>query len=130
MFWFYALCTVLKCRPLARPNAFAQIQQPRVVGTVIDKVKSPVGCLDQSKVFKSTNHGGMDMAETKKNVENQGGMKQGQQGGAHEAPGRNPQGDRSAGGQQSGKQGSQFDPSRGGDGGSYKEGGQNEQTRR
>ena len=64
------------------------------------------------------------------------GMKQGDvgagagdQGGAHQAPARNPQK-----GQQAGRQGDQrgghFDPSKGGDGGSYKEGGQNEETRR
>jgi hypothetical protein len=60
------------------------------------------------------------------------GMKQGDvgagagdQGGAHQAPARNPQE-----GQQAGRQGGHFDPSKGGDGGSYKEGGQNEETRR
>ena len=48
-----------------------------------------------------------------------------------EAPGRKPQDDRSADQHQSGqpKRG-QFDPSRGGDGGSYKDSGQNEPTRR
>ena len=55
------------------------------------------------------------------------GMKQGTgEGGGQHAPGRNPQDDRSVGGQQGGR----FDPSKGGDGGSYKEGGQKEQTRR
>lgn len=63
------------------------------------------------------------------------GMKQGTgEGSGHHAPGRNPQDDRSAGGQQGGRkpdqEGGKFDPNRGGDGGSYKEGGQNEQTRR
>lgn len=63
------------------------------------------------------------------------GMKQGgHEGGAQHAPGRNPQDDRSAGQQgdqqKRGQPGGDFDPSRGGDGGSYKEGGQNEQTRR
>jgi hypothetical protein len=65
------------------------------------------------------------------------GMKQGTgEGSGQHAPGRNPQDDRAAGGQQGGDQkgGQQrddFDPNRGGDdGGSYKEGGQNEQTRR
>lgn len=62
------------------------------------------------------------------------GMKQGTgEGSGQHAPGRNPQDDRSAGaGPQGGqdKQDKPFDPSRGGDGGSYKEGGQNEQTRR
>ena len=60
-----------------------------------------------------------------------GAGEQGAQGGTHQAPGRNPQDDRSAGGQKKeGDQGSEFDPNRGGDGGSYKEGGQNEETRR
>jgi hypothetical protein len=66
------------------------------------------------------------------------GMKQGTgEGGGQHAPGRNPQDDRSAGqqgDQQKGNQGDQkqpdFDPNRGGDGGSYKEGGQNEQNTR
>jgi len=69
------------------------------------------------------------------------GMKQGgtgagagQQGGAQQAPPRNPQEGQHAepkGDQQGGqKQAGNFDPSKGGDGGSYKEGGQNEQTRR
>lgn len=63
------------------------------------------------------------------------GMKQGTgEGSGQHAPGRNPQDDRSAGGGQQGEQekeqSGQFDPSQGGDGGSYKEGGQNEQTRR
>lgn len=56
----------------------------------------------------------------------QGGMDKSQQGGAHEAPARNPQGDQTAGGQQQGGQNREG----GQDGGSYKEGGQNEQTRR
>lgn len=66
------------------------------------------------------------------------GMKQGTgEGGGQHSPGRNPQDDRSAGGRrdqlgghQGGKKDGDFDPSRGGDGGSYKEGGQNDQTRR
>jgi len=64
------------------------------------------------------------------------GMKQGTgEGSGQHAPGRNPQDDRAAGGQQhdqqqSDRRGGDFDPSRGGDGGSVKEGGQNEQTRR
>ena len=69
------------------------------------------------------------------------GMRQGGQnpgageqgtGGAHEAPGRNPgQGQQAGqGGQQGGEKKGDFDPNRGGDGGNYKEGGQNEQTRR
>ena len=64
------------------------------------------------------------------------GMKQGTgEGGGQHAPGRNSQDDRSTGGQQGGQgqggqQGGQFDPNKGGDGGSFKEGGQNEQTRR
>ena len=63
-------------------------------------------------------------------------MKQGTgEGGGQHAPGRNPQDDRSTGGQhrggkQGGQQGGKFDPSKGGDGGSYKEGGQSEQKRR
>ena len=67
------------------------------------------------------------------------GIKQGTgEGSGQHAPGRNPQDDRSAGGQQGEKQGgdegrqkggSQFDPSKGGDGAGIKEGGQNEQTR-
>ena len=64
------------------------------------------------------------------------GMKQGTgEGSGQHAPGRNPQDDRAAGGQQGDQQqgdrrGGDFDPGRGGDGGSVKEGGQNEQTRR
>ena len=63
------------------------------------------------------------------------GMKQGgHEGSRQQAPGRNPQDDRSAGQQgdqqKRGQRDGDFDPSRGGDGGSYKEGGQNEQTRR
>ncbi len=62
------------------------------------------------------------------------GMKQGTgEGSGQHAPGRNPQDDRTAGGQQGDREenqrGGDFDPSRGGDGG-VKEGGQNEQTRR
>ena len=62
------------------------------------------------------------------------GMKQGTgEGAGQHAPGRNPQDDRAAGGRQGDqdreKQGG-FDPSKGGDGSSAKEGGQNEQTRR
>ena len=62
------------------------------------------------------------------------GMKQGTgEGSGQHAPGRNPQDDRAAGGQQGYRQenqrGGDFDPNRGGDGG-VKEGGQNEQTRR
>jgi len=63
------------------------------------------------------------------------GMKQGTgEGSGQHAPGRNPQDDRAAGGQQGDRQdnqrGGDSEPSRGGDGGSVKEGGQNEQTRR
>ena len=78
------------------------------------------------------------------------GMKQGTgEGGGQHAPGRNPQDDRTAGerGDQGRQQGGQepgkgaqedkqagqrggFDPSQGGDGGSDKEGGQNEQNTR
>ena len=61
------------------------------------------------------------------------GMKQGTgEGGGQHAPGRNPQDDRSAGQREPNQPDTErdFDPSRGGDGGSYKEGGQNEQTRR
>jgi len=64
------------------------------------------------------------------------GMKQGTgEGAGQHAPGRNPQDDRAAGGrggeQQSGqKRDVGFDPSRGGDGGSYQERGQNKQTKR
>ena len=52
----------------------------------------------------------------------QGDMDRGQQGGAHQAPGRNPQDDKSRGA------GGREDRERQG-GGSSKEGGQNEQTR-
>jgi hypothetical protein len=64
------------------------------------------------------------------------GMKQGTgEGAGQHAPGRNPQDDRSAGGRGDDQKGGQnreggFDPNKGGDGGSYKEGGQNEETRR
>ena len=56
----------------------------------------------------------------------QGDMGAEQKGGAHQAPGRNPQGDQSTGGPQQGGR----DRERDQDGGSHKEGGQNEQTRR
>ncbi len=77
---------------------------------------------------------GDDMADDR---ERNQGMKQGTgEGSGQHAPGRNPQDDRSAGqrgenqpDREKNQQGD-FDPSRGGDGGSYKEGGQNEQTRR
>ena len=77
--------------------------------------------------------------------EREQGTKQGTGQTGQQAPGRNPQDDRTAGerGDQGNKQGGQepgegaqeqkagqrgdFDPSQGGDGGSYKEGGQNEQ---
>ena len=75
--------------------------------------------------------------DRKQNLGQQGGMHEDQQGSSHQSPGRNPQDDRSAGrrggdqrGDQDRERRSGFDPSRGGDGGSYKEGGQNEQTRR
>lgn len=72
----------------------------------------------------------------KQNLGQQRGMHEDQQGRSHQSPGRNPQDDRSAGGRGDQRDGhdresrGSFDPSRGGDGGSYKEGGQNEQTRR
>ena len=70
------------------------------------------------------------MADDKnKNQGQQGGMGQGQQGGGHQSPSRNPQDDKSAGGQQ-GVQDMNRQGRQGGDGGPYKEGGQNEQTRR
>lgn len=81
--------------------------------------------------------------------EREQGMKQGTGNTGQQAPGRNPEDDRTAGergdkgrqqggqepgqGAQENKQASQrggFDPSEGGDGGGYKEGGQNEQNRR
>ena len=63
------------------------------------------------------------------------GMKQGTgEGSGQHAPGRNPQDDRATGGQQGDRQdnqrGGDSDRSRGSHGGSGKEGGQNEQTRR
>jgi len=63
------------------------------------------------------------------------GIKQGTgEGTGQHAPGRNPQDDRAAGGRGGDQQGNQkrdvgFDPNKGGDGGSYKKSGQNEQTR-
>lgn len=54
------------------------------------------------------------------------GIKQGGGEGGQQAPGKNPQDDRSAGGGQQGDQ--QKEP--GQDGGGQKEGGQNEETRR
>jgi len=81
--------------------------------------------------------GGIEMADDRKqNLGQQRGMHEDQQGVSHQSPGRNPQDDRSAGGRgdqrgdQDRERRSGFDPSRGGDGGSYKEGGQNEHTRR
>ena len=59
----------------------------------------------------------------------QGNLDKSRKGDAHESPGRNPQGDKSAGGKQ-GIQDMDHKSSHGGDGSSYKEGGQNEQTRR
>jgi hypothetical protein len=73
------------------------------------------------------------------------GMKQGTgEGTGQHAPGRNPQDDQNAGGQQrnqvpgqgsqqgqqAGQRGGDFDPAKGGDGGGHKEGGQNEQNTR
>lgn len=55
-------------------------------------------------------------------------MNEVQQGGSHQSPGRNPQDDKSAGGQKG--QDSDRQDRQGNDGGGYKEGGQNEQTRR
>jgi hypothetical protein len=99
--------------------------------------------------IQSINKGEIDMADDR---ERNQGMKQGTgEGGGQHAPGRNPQDDRSAGGQggqqggqhgsqmpgqgsqqgqQPGQRGGSFDPTKGGDGGSYKEGGQNEQNTR
>ena len=74
--------------------------------------------------------------DRKQNLEQQRGMHEDLQGGSHQAPGRGPQDDRSAVGRGDHKGGADrerrgsFDPSRGGDGGSYKGGGQNEHTRR
>lgn len=63
--------------------------------------------------------------------EREQGMRQGgKEGSGQQAPGRNPQDDRSAGGQDRERRGGDFDPSRGGDGGEYKKAGQHEQTRR
>ena len=62
------------------------------------------------------------------------GLHEGQERGSQQSPGRNPQDDRSTGGRGGDHQHRErrggFDPSEGGDGGSYKEGGQNEETRR
>jgi len=55
-----------------------------------------------------------------------GGVAPGEQNPGSQAPGRNPQEGHEAGK----KQGGDFDPNKGGDGGSSKEGGQNEETRR
>ena len=100
--------------------------------------------------IQSTNkQGRIDMADDRDRNQ---GMKQGTgEGSGQHAPGRNPEDDRSAGGQQGGQQGGQkgdqpgqgsqqgqqagqrggdFDPARGGDGGGYKEGGQNDQNTR
>jgi hypothetical protein len=75
----------------------------------------------------------------KQNLGQQGGVHEGQERESQQSPGRNPQDDRSTGGrggdgEQKGGQDRErqggFEPSEGGDGGSYKEGGQNEQTRR
>ena len=78
--------------------------------------------------------GGTDIADDRERNQGmkQGGAgtgagEQGGQGGVHQAPARNPQ---QAGGQQGGQKQGDFDPNRGGDGGRYKEGVQNEQTRR
>ncbi len=58
------------------------------------------------------------------------GMKQGTgEGTGQHSPGRNPEDDRSAG-KRGDEHGAKYDPSRRGDGGSYKEGGQNEHSRR
>jgi hypothetical protein len=62
------------------------------------------------------------------------GMQQGgkdvNQGGGQQAPGRNPQDDRSAGGQQPGHEPGGHKGDQGGQQGGQKEGGQNEETRR
>ncbi len=54
----------------------------------------------------------------------------GEQGGAHQAPARNPQEGQQAGQKGDQNQGGNFAPDNVGDGGSNKEGGQNEETRR
>ena len=64
-----------------------------------------------------------------KNLGQPGGKGEGQQGGAHQSPGRNPQDDKSAGGRQ-GVQDMNRQGRQGDDGDAYKEGRQNEQTRR
>jgi len=66
----------------------------------------------------------------KQNLGQQHGMHEDQHGRSQKSPGRNPQDDRSAGERGENRGRRDYDPSRGGDGASYKEGGQNEQTRR
>ena len=71
------------------------------------------------------------MPDTRNKIQGQQGeMGEGQQGGTHHAPGRNPQDDQSAGGQQQGGRDRERGDEGGQGGGSNKEGGQNEQTRR
>jgi hypothetical protein len=103
-------------------------------GTDLDEKKVGPAIVDAANSHHRTK-GRNGMADDR---ERNQGMKQGTgEGTGQHAPGRNPQDDRAAGGQQGGQQGDQdrerkggFDPNQGGDGGSYKEGGQNEQTRR
>lgn len=79
-----------------------------------------------------------DERERNQGIKQGTGEGSGEQGPGQQAPGRNPQDDRSAGGQPGGQNrepqsGGGFDPDRGGDGAQIqedKEGGQNEQTRR
>ncbi len=66
----------------------------------------------------------------KQNLGQQRGMHEDQHGRSQKSPGRNPQDDRSAGDRRGDRGRGDYDPSRGGDGGSYKEGGHNEETRR
>src|SRR5688572_5945841 len=106
-------------------------------------VRGRIGRPDNS--IQRVPRGGIEMADDR---ERQQGMKQGTGNSGQQAPGRNPEDDRTAGerGDKGRQQGSQepgqgaqedkqagqrgFDPSVGGDGGSYKEGGQNEQNKR
>jgi hypothetical protein len=115
-----------------RPQIFCG----ELIGTVVDMSNfTRAADFFQPGPSNSTNkrRGGMDMADDRNQNLGQQGGNEGQQGGGQQAPGRNQQDDKSAGGQQGGQKGGQQggQNSEGqGDGGSYKEGGQNEQTRR
>jgi hypothetical protein len=113
-------------------NLRARIFCGEPTGTVVDMNIFTSGLRiysSRAHQIQLTKRGGIDMADDRNQNLGQQSGNQGQQGGGQQAPGRNQQDDKSAGGQKGGQQGGQNREGQG-DGGSYKEGGQNEQTRR